>query len=99
MREALDPSQEGGSVVALPPDSELKADLASYRWENTIGGIKIEDKEHMRKRLGRSPDKGDAAIMCLSEGGRAAERLGRFGRNAMPATANTGGRAMASVRR
>ena len=99
MREALDPSQEGGSIVALPPDSELKADLASYRWENTIGGIKIEDKEDMRKRLGRSPDKGDAAIMCLSEGGRAAERLGRFGRNAMPAAANTGGRAMASVRR
>jgi hypothetical protein len=99
MREALDPTQEGGSVVALPPDAELKADLASYRWELTTTGIKIEDKEKMRARLGRSPDKGDAAVMCLSEGDRAVERMARAGRNAMPVAANTGGRVLASVRR
>lgn len=98
-REALDPSQEGGSIVALPPDTELKADLASYRWENTLNGILIEDKEKMRERLGRSPDKGDAAIMCLSEGARAVERMGRAGRNAMPIKANIGGRQLATVRR
>jgi hypothetical protein len=79
-REALDPSQEGGSVVALPPDAELKADLASYRWTQTLGGILIEDKETMRKRLGRSPDKGDAAIMCLAEGDRAVRRVTQSGR-------------------
>ena len=99
MREALDPSQEGGSVVALPPDPELKADLASYRWELTAAGIKIEEKEKMRARLGRSPDKGDAAVMCLSEGDRAVERMARAGRNAMPVAAHTGGRVLASVRR
>lgn len=97
-REALDPSQEGGSVVALPPDAELKADLASYRWELTTGGILIEDKEKMKQRLGRSPDKGDAVIMCLSEGERAVERMVRAGRSSRTVTANTGGRQLASVR-
>jgi hypothetical protein len=89
-REALDPSQEGGSVVALPPDPELKADLASYKWENTIGGVLIEDKEKIRERLGRSPDKGDAAVMCLSEGQHAVHSQARNRRGALPVHANRG---------
>lgn len=89
-REALDPSQEGGSIVDLPPDPELKADLASYRWENTLGGILIEDKEKMRERLGRSPDKGDAAVMCLSEGERAVRAQGRNRMGRLPTHANVG---------
>lgn len=80
MREELDPSQEGGSAVALPPDPELKADLASYRHEITSGGILIEAKEKQKVRIGRSPDKGDAACMCLAEGNRAVARLARAGR-------------------
>jgi hypothetical protein len=28
-REELDPNQEDGSVIALPPDGELRADLAA----------------------------------------------------------------------
>lgn len=90
-REELDPTQEGGSAVALPPDAELKADLASYRWELTTNGILIEDKEKMKERLGRSPDKGDATIMCLSEGRRAAERALRRGSSGgRPTHANVG---------
>lgn len=80
-REALDPDQEGGSVIALPPDAELKADLASFTWQHTTGGILLEDKEHQKKRLGRSPDKGDAVVMCLAEGDRAVERELRKSRN------------------
>jgi hypothetical protein len=68
LREALDPDQEGGSVIALPPDPELRADLASYRWQLTVSGVLIEDKREIRKRIGRSPDKGDAVVMCLAEG-------------------------------
>lgn len=68
MREALDPDQQGGSVVALPPDAELRADLAAPTFEMTISGILLEDKDDLRKRLGRSPGKGDAVVMCLSEG-------------------------------
>ena len=74
-REALDPSQEGGSQVALPPDTEMKADLASYRWQLTAGGILIEDKAKAKKKLGRSPDKGDAVTMCHSEGEMAVKRM------------------------
>ena len=33
-------------------------------WKLTPGGILIEDKEEIKKRIGRSPDKGDAVIYC-----------------------------------
>lgn len=77
-REALDPNQEGGSVIALPSDdAELKADLASFRWELTRQGIKIEDKAEIKKRIGRSPDRGEAVIMCLAPGDQAVKRAFR----------------------
>ncbi len=70
-REELDPEQEGGSVIALDPnDSELMSDLASFRWskvriEDGLG-IKIEPKEKIKERIGRSPDRGEAVVMCLA---------------------------------
>lgn len=73
-REALDPDQEGGSTIALPDDPELVADLTAPTWELKPNGILIESKDSLRKRLGRSPGKGDAVVMCLSEGTRAAAR-------------------------
>lgn len=74
MREELDPSQEGGSPIALPPDPQLRADLAAPTWELTTRGIKIESKEDIKARIGRSPDRGDAVVMALAEGDRAAAR-------------------------
>lgn len=73
-REALNPDQEGGSVIALPPDDELKADLCSVHWELMANGIKLEAKDDIKDRIGRSPGKGDAAVMCLSEGNAAVRR-------------------------
>lgn len=73
-REALDPNQEGGSAVALPPDPVLRADLAAPRYEIRSGQIIIEPKEKIKERIGRSPNRGDAACMCLSEGDRAVAR-------------------------
>ena len=74
-REALDPGQEGGSPIALPPDPMLVADLVSYRWKPVgAGNVQIESKEEIRKRIGRSPDDGDATIMSWSEGQRLAIR-------------------------
>lgn len=67
-REALDPDQPGGSPIELPPDSELRADLAAPTFEMTARGILVEDKKKIRERLGRSPGKGDAVVMALSEG-------------------------------
>lgn len=73
-REELDPDQEGGSVIALPPDAELRADLAAPTYEVSARGILIESKDELRKRLGRSPGKGDAVVYCLSEGSTAVKR-------------------------
>lgn len=77
-REALDPDQEGGSPIALPPDTELRSDLAALTYEVGPNGIVIGAKEKLRDLLGRSPGKGDAVVMCWSEG-QAALRKGLNG--------------------
>jgi hypothetical protein len=72
-REALDPDQENGSPIALPPDPQLAAELTATRWKLGARGIQIESKEDLKAsdRLGRSPDRGDAVIMAWSEGEKA----------------------------
>jgi len=62
MREALDP--EKGDNVMLPPDTELRADLCSARYDIRVNGLTIEDKDEISKRLGRSPDAGDAVVLA-----------------------------------
>ncbi len=65
-RESLDPKI--GDNIALPPDSQLRADLCAPMWKLTPGGILVEPKEDgpdgpgIKKRLGRSPDDGDAVV-------------------------------------
>lgn len=49
--------------IALPYDEELFRDLTSRKWERHKGKIRIQSKEIVVKDLGRSPDKGDAAVM------------------------------------
>jgi len=72
LREALDPSQPGGSMVSLPPSVTLKADLCapSYKVKGKMHGasMAVESKEDVCKRLGRSTDEGDAVIMCYYDG-------------------------------
>jgi hypothetical protein len=63
MREALDPAK--GLNVQLPKDDELLADLTAPHWSSTAGGILIEKKEDIAKRLGRSPDTGDAVVYSI----------------------------------
>lgn len=63
MRDALDP--EDDSQIALPPDSELLRDLCSARYKPLAGGkIKVEAKQEIKERIGRSPDKGDAVLLA-----------------------------------
>ena len=62
MREALDPNN--ARQVMLPDDPELLGDLCAPRWAMTTRGIKIEDKEAIKERLGRSPDVGDAIVIA-----------------------------------
>jgi hypothetical protein len=67
-REALDPSQPQGSPIALPDDPGLVADLTAPSFEMTPRGWKVESKEDVCKRLGRSTDRGDAVVMAWAHG-------------------------------
>lgn len=67
-REALDPSQEHGSPIALPQDAELVADLCAPKYSVGPNGLAVEPKETVVKRLGRSPDRGDAVVMAWYQG-------------------------------
>lgn len=69
-REALDPGQPGGSPIALPPDPRLAGDLAAPRFEITARGIKVEPKEDVCERLGRSTDRGDGVVMAWTGGAK-----------------------------
>jgi hypothetical protein len=63
LRESLDP--ETGKNLALPPDAELKAELAAFRWVMRPGSkIFVLSKPEIKALLGRSPDKADALIMA-----------------------------------
>jgi hypothetical protein len=63
MREMLDPVK--GQGLMLPPDQELLSDLTAPRWKMTLQGVQIEAKEDIVKRLGRSPDAGDAVVLSI----------------------------------
>jgi hypothetical protein len=62
MREALDPMLP--EPIAIPPDQQLLVDLTSARWTLTQRGITLEPKDDIKKRLGRSPDRGEALILA-----------------------------------
>ncbi len=66
LREALDPHY--GSTLKLPPDPALKADLCSLTYKILEGNVlAVETKEDVIKRLGRSPDRGDAVIYASND--------------------------------
>lgn len=68
LRELLDPSR--AAEAALPPDDELLGDLTAPHWRVVSGGkIQVESKDDIRKRIGRSTDRGDGVVMALWVGG------------------------------
>lgn len=53
--------------VALPPDDRLVEELASVEYTLTgKGRVQIEAKDDLKSRIGRSPDRADAAVLALS---------------------------------
>lgn len=62
-REALDPDY--GAGLCIPDNRELMVDLIAPRWELTVRGLKIESKDQIAQRIGRSPDWGDSFVMSL----------------------------------
>lgn len=64
LRDHLDPRQP--DAIALPPDDRLIGDLVGPRWVMTSAGkIKVESKDDLRKRLGRSTDSADAVMLAI----------------------------------
>jgi hypothetical protein len=66
LRELLEPTY--GPTLALPPNDLMISDLTTPKWDVTSGlppKIKVEPKDKVVERLGRSPDRGDAIAMSL----------------------------------
>ena len=61
-REDLDPAN--GTGIALPPDSELLADLCAPCWSIRGSTVSVESREDIIKRIGRSPDLATAYILA-----------------------------------
>jgi hypothetical protein len=61
-REQLDPANDTG--IALPPDQELLADLCAPEWCMDGKTIKVESREEIIDRIGRSPDQASAVLLA-----------------------------------
>lgn len=67
VRELLSPDLDADEAIMLPPSTTLLADLTTPTWREVTGvpsRIAIETKDDLVKRLGRSPDFGDAVAMA-----------------------------------
>lgn len=62
MREALHP--ETGDGLMLPPDDMLRRELCAPTWKLTPGGVLVESKDDIKKRLRRSTNYADAVIQA-----------------------------------
>jgi hypothetical protein len=52
--------------IGLPYDELLFDELTTIRWRpNSAGRIQIEQKDRLKQRLGRSPDRADAVAMAM----------------------------------
>lgn len=64
VRDWLDPAR--GSEAMLPPDDELTQELTETKWNmRSDGSIELESKDEIKKRLKRSPDRGDSLAMTF----------------------------------
>jgi hypothetical protein len=50
--------------LAIPKGVEVLADVTAARYTTTVRGIQVEDKQTLKKRLGRSPDRAEAFMLC-----------------------------------
>lgn len=64
LAQDLNPDQEGGSLVELPPDNRLLAGLTAPTYTIKRTEIQIEPKEKIIERLGFSPNEADAVVMA-----------------------------------
>jgi hypothetical protein len=55
------------SDVSLPNDNELQEELVAIEYDMPKDRILLENKDDIRERLGRSPDKADALALTFAE--------------------------------
>lgn len=66
MRELFKPGQDGKSQISIPNDPELIKELIEVKYKySSEKKIKIESKDELKKRIKRSPDKGDALALAF----------------------------------
>lgn len=65
MREALDPTNNTG--IELPPDDNLKSDLCALTWTLSGSTIKVDSREDIIDKIGRSPDDASAVLLALKD--------------------------------
>lgn len=65
LREDLDPAANNG--FALPPDPELLVELCAPKWSMSGLTIKVESREEIIDRIGRSPDRATAVMLANME--------------------------------
>jgi len=56
----------------------MAQDLAAPEFEVTLQGIQIESKDDIKRRLGRSPDRGDAVLLAWAGGSGAVKKIARM---------------------
>jgi len=63
LRELLEPP---ASRLAIFPDDQLAGDLTAMHYKHTSDGkIQVESKDDIRRRIGRSTDRGDAVMQAF----------------------------------
>lgn len=88
-REALDPDQVGGSIIELPDDARMIADLTAPTFDVKSMGIVVESKKDVCKRLQRSTDRGDAVVMAWAGGLKGIEVAGGWAEYGGPGSKST----------
>jgi hypothetical protein len=64
-RELLDPANDTG--VCLPPDPQLAKELCAPKWELSGMTLRVESRDDIIKRIGRSPDRASAYILAAMD--------------------------------
>lgn len=64
-RAALDYLKVAG--CSMPPDAELKSQIASLKYRYQNGLLLMESKKEYKARLGKSPDRADSWVLTFAE--------------------------------
>jgi hypothetical protein len=68
LKDLFKPGPDGKSSISIPNDPDLIQELKEVRYGfDSRKRIKVESKEDMKKRLGRSPDKLDALMLAFAD--------------------------------